>query len=137
MKDDYSDIINLPRHISKKRQPMPIIDRAAQFAPFAALTGYEDAINETGRSTEQKIVLHDSHREVIDRRLRFISDNIDKKIPVKITYFEKDAKKSGGKYITVEESIKKYDKYNLTITLESNLAINIKDIYDITSPKLP
>ena len=95
---NYDDIINMPRHISSKHPQMKIIDRAAQFAPFAALTGHKESIDEASRITDS------------NNKLNYILLNLDKLFEIKITYFQADLKKSGGKYITILANIKKIDE---------------------------
>ena len=96
--DDYSDIINLEHHVSSKHEKMSISNRAFQFAPFAALTGYSDAIDETARTADEMLIIDDNLKCIIDQKLNYIKLNIQKNIYVKIIYFVKDLKKSGGKY---------------------------------------
>ena len=105
----YDDIINLKRPVSR-RMPMSITNRAAQFAPFSALTGYDEAIKETSRITSEKHELSDGKIEIINNKLNEIKNNGIRR--VKITYFVKDDKKDGGEYITEEVDIKKIDIYN-------------------------
>lgn len=130
MTENYDDIINLTRPETKNRSHMSRLNRAAQFAPFAALTGYAAAVSETGRLTENKHVLSSDEIAIIERRIKFLIENeIQKKI--KIKYFEKDERKSGGKYLEIEDKFKKFDDINLVLTLESGLRINFEDLYYI------
>ena len=92
----YDDIINLPHHVSPTRQRMSMHDRAAQFAPFAALVGYDDAVAETARLTESRPELDEQEQKELDARLRYLADNLDKRPVVKIKYFIPDERKSGG-----------------------------------------
>lgn len=119
----YEDIINLPRPVSKKRRPMPVINRAAQFAPFAALTGYDDAIEETARQTGRKTELEDYEKEEIGRRLYELKEKIKEKPQVNITYFVPDELKDGGEYVTFSGAIKKIDEINQLIVTEDNCEI--------------
>ena len=107
----YADIIDLPHHESQKHPHMSLYDRAAQFSPFAALTGYEDMVLEEARETRTKTEIAENGSEEIDRRLSEIADQLSKGIhPVaEITYFVPDEKKSGGEYVTVKEEIKRID----------------------------
>lgn len=102
----YEDIVNLPRHVSKTHAPMPMIKRAAQFAPFAALTGYDDAIAETARLTDDRVEMDESAVEELDRR---ITQAAAGKQEIIITYFVPDEKKSGGSYQTVSGRIRKIE----------------------------
>lgn len=128
---NYDDIINLDRPKSKYEK-LNINSRAAQFAPFAALTGYDSAIKETSRLTEKKRELDDGLRDNINSKLKYICDNIKEKNKFNITYFEKDNKKAGGKYISISGIVKKVDSINEIIKMEDNTIIDMKDILDIT-----
>ena len=128
--NNYDDIINLPHHISKNHKRMSIQNRAAQFSPFAALTGYEDAINETKRITEEKRILTNDKKEEINNTLIEIEENLNK-YNYKITYFIKDNKKAGGKYISIIDKIKKIDTYNNKIITKNNQTIEIDNLYQI------
>ena len=122
MKEDihkYDDIINMPRHISKKHPQMSTRDRAAQFAPFAALTGHKERIVETERLTTEKKELDTCQQEIINNALQRIRQNIKNCPNVTITYFIPDSKKEGGKYITVIEHVKKIDDYENIILLSN------------------
>lgn len=130
MTENYDDIINLARPETKNREHMSRLNRAAQFAPFAALTGYAAAVSETGRLTEKKRELSSDEIAILERRINFLIENeINERI--KIKYFKKDERKSGGKYLEIEGSFKKFDDINLVLTLDSGLQINFKDLYYI------
>ena len=126
---NYDDIINMPRHISSKHPQMKIIDRAAQFAPFAALTGHKESINEASRITDSKKELDENQKEILNNKLNYILLNLDKLLEIKITYFQADLKKSGGKYVTGLASIKKIDEYNKVLVLNNGKKIKIDDLY--------
>ncbi|MFQ9667673.1 hypothetical protein [Thomasclavelia spiroformis] len=126
---NYDDIINMPRHISSKHPQMKIIDRAVQFAPFAALTGHKESINEANRITDSKKELDENQKEILNNKLNYILLNLDKLLEIKITYFQADLKKSGGKYVTVLASIKKIDEYNKVLVLNNGKKIKIDDLY--------
>lgn len=130
---NYEDIINLPHHISKKHPQMSISDRAAQFAPFAALTGYQDAIIETGRLVDKKIELTNEEKEVISSKINYLLENVDKNIEVSICYFIKDEKKNGGKYNDVLGVIKSFNQIDKTIKLTNKMIINLDDIVSINN----
>lgn len=130
MTENYDDIINLARPETKNREHMSRLNRAAQFAPFAALTGYAAAVSETGRLTEKKRVLSSDEIAILERRINFLIENeINEKI--KIKYFKKDERKSGGKYLEIEDKFKKFDDINLILALESGLRIDFRDLYYI------
>ena len=126
---NYDDIINMPRHISSKHPQMKIIDRAAQFAPFAALTGHKESIDEASRITDSKKELDENQKEILNNKLNYILLNLDKLFEIKITYFQVDLKKSGGKYITILANIKKIDEYNKVLVLNNGKKIKIDDLY--------
>ena len=116
----YEDIIGLSRPVSKKHPPMSRENRAAQFAPFAALTGFEGAIKEAARVTGEKIEL--------DEKLKVL---LREKTPALFTYFQKDEQKEGGAYITVSGIVKKKDAYTHKIVLEDGTGICVEDILEI------
>ena len=128
---NYDDIINLPHHVSKNHMQMSIHDRAAQFAPFSALTGYEEVINETARLTDEKIELDEDRIYDINAKLQYIKDNIDVKPEITVEYFISDEKKSGGAYVTLNDRVRIIDEYERTIVFVSGKRINIDDIYGI------
>ncbi|MBR2409136.1 MAG: hypothetical protein IKB07_09335 [Lachnospiraceae bacterium] len=107
----YDDIIELPHHVSRKHPQMPLLDRAAQFAPFAALTGHEAAIKETARLTEDEIELDENSKELLDLRLQYLQEHMSEQPEVTVTYFKPDEKKSGGAYETETGRVKKVDGY--------------------------
>ncbi len=129
----YDDIINLPRHISKKHPQMSVEERAAQFAPFAALVGYEDEVEETARITEKRIELNEEEKKILDMKLQMLNEQIKVQIYPNITimYFIPDLKKDGGKYIKVSGVIKKVDEFKQLIILDDKTEIPIKDIIKI------
>ena len=129
----YDDIINLPHHVSTVHPHMPIIDRAAQFSPFAALTGHESAIKETARLTEQRIEMDENRKVLINEKLQILANQLSDQPIVSITYFLADEKKDGGAYITVTENIKKIDSYLRCIVLSSGVKIPIDDLWDVAS----
>ncbi|MBE7043212.1 MAG: YolD-like family protein [Ruminococcaceae bacterium] len=124
---EYDDMIHLPHHQSKKRMRMSLSDRAAQFAPFAALTGHEQAVEETARLTEERLELSDSAREELDRMLQFLAEHPK---TVRVTYFIPDAKKAGGAYVTVTGMVKKISRYHGVLTLTDGTEILVKDIWE-------
>ena len=129
---NYDDIINLPHHVSKKHPPMSLYARSAQFAPFAALTGYEDAVKETARETTERIDIDDEIKSILDGKIQILIEQLKKRPEVSITYFLHDLRKDGGAYITVDGIIKKIDTYNQNIILADNTEIPINEIIDIS-----
>ncbi len=127
----YDDLIYLPHHVSKTRKPMSMAERAAQFAPFAALTGYEESLNETARITDQKIELDENAIEELDARLQFLADHLSDKPEITAVYFVKDEKKSGGAYVEVTERVKKIDATSRTLLLEIGTVIPIDDLFSL------
>ena len=136
MTNKYDEIINLPHHISKKHPPLGRDSYAAQFSPFAALTGYDDVVSEAARVTEEKTELDEDAKLRISNRLSFILDHIDKDPGVTITHFLPDARKSGGKYVKSVGKIKKYDGYEKIIYMESGTKIKLENVFDINSELL-
>lgn len=126
----YKDIIYLDRPKSR-RERMSISDRSAQFAPFSALTGHQDAIDETARIVDEKLILSEDRIEELSHRFSEILMKINENPEVKVVHFIKDELKSGGRYETVQNRIKKYDVYKRVLTLENNVNISIDDILEI------
>ena len=129
----YDDIINLPHHVSPTRPHMSVRDRAAQFAPFAALTGYGDAIDETARLTGKKIELDDEKKRAIELRLIAAFENSDVSPTVTVTHFRPDEKKTGGEYVKTVGKIKKIDETEKTVLMSDGKKISIDDISDVES----
>lgn len=127
----YDDIINLPHHVSKKHPQMSLEARSAQFAPFAALTGYGDAIDETQRETEDRIELDEEQKSILNRKIQFIKENIDNKPEIIVTYFIPDLTKEGGRYVTITGNIIKIDSFKQSIILEDMTEIPINEIIEI------
>ena len=133
---NYDDIINLPHHVSTKHPRMSALDRAAQFSPFAALTGHDSAIKETARLTDIKLELDEDKKEELDSCLQMLREQTALRPEVEITYFVPDTKKSGGSYFLVRGVIKKLDDMEHKILLENGTVIPINDIYGIECPFL-
>ena len=129
----YKDMLDMPTPKSKTRAHMAMIDRAAQFSPFAALTGHEEAIEETARLTDKKRELSDYEKAVLDDKLEIMRGYIGKDEKFRIIYFLEDALKEGGEYKVVESSIKDIDIVKKEIVLSSYKKINILDIMNIDS----
>ena len=128
MNNRYDEIINLPHHVSKTRPQMPMSDRAAQFAPFAALTGYDSAIKETGRLTDERIELDEEALTALDMKYQLLVDALDEEPEVEITYFKPDERKSGGEYVTVTGTVKKVDDFERLITMQNGTKIPTDDV---------
>ncbi len=129
----YDDIIQLPHHVSTKHPQMTLQNRAAQFAPFAALNGYGEATDETARLTNERIELDEDSKAILDKKLQIVKEHMSELPEVTITYFKADDKKEGGSYITMCKQMKKIDFYEHIIVFRDNTRIQIKDIFDMQS----
>ena len=129
--EQYKDIIDLPHHVSKTRPQMPMSDRAAQFAPFAALTGYDSAIKETGRLTDVRIELDEEALTALDMKYQLLMDAFDDAPEVTITYFQPDERKAGGAYVTATGAVIKVDDFERLITMQGGTKIPMDDILSI------
>lgn len=129
----YDDMLYLPHHQSIKRPHMSMRDRAAQFSPFAALTGHEAAIAETARLTDKRLVLDEDAKIDLDEKLQFIQENLDCSPVVSITYFVPDEKKKGGTYLTMTGVVRRIDTVAKSIIFTDRRSIQIEDIYAIGS----
>ena len=127
----YDDIIHLQRPVSPRHAPMSNYDRAAQFSPFAALTGYEDVIGETGRLTDTEAVLDDSGVSLLNDKLLAIMANIAQNPRISVTYFRDDQRKSGGAYLKITGNVKKIDTYEGVIFLTDERTVPIDRIHDL------
>lgn len=129
----YDDIIDLPHPTSAKHPRMSMLDRAAQFSPFAAISGHGDAIQETERLTDQKVELTEDEKAVLDEKLRLLADAGGE---AEFTWFLPDAKKSGGAYVTATSALKKIDPLERCIVLTDETVIPIEDILAIENSAL-
>ena len=127
----YDDIIHLPHHVSNTRAHMPMLDRAAQFMPFRALTGYEDAVHATARHTDEKIELTEDEKTVLDVKLQRLADDLANQPLVTLTWFQPDKRKAGGAYVTTTGQLKKIDDFAGVLILLGGERIVIEDILDI------
>ena len=127
----YEDMLYLPHHQSTKRKHMSLHDRAAQFAPFAALNGYEDAIEETGRLTEEEMILDETAVAQINEQLQYLSAHVGEHITVSVTYFKPDERKSGGTYRTDIGVVKRVDETNHFLIMDNGVAISMEQIREI------
>ncbi len=133
MNHKYDEIINLPHHVSKTHPQMPMQDRAAQFAPFAALSGYDEAIRETGRLTEDKIEPGENCLNELNRKILWLCEHINECPEITFTYFQADARKTGGKYLRITGRIKKMDTFERTILLQNGAKLSLDSILDMDS----
>lgn len=131
MTGKYDDIIHLTRPVSATHPRMAAIDRAAQFSPFAALTGYESAIKETARLTDERIELDEATKIALSDRLQIITERVEEHPEITITYFQPDAKKNGGAYITAVGTVKKIDEYERIVVMTDGTVIPIDEIISI------
>lgn len=129
----YEDIINLPRPVSKKHPQPPLSERAARFAPFAAITGYEEMVLEEARVTEEKIELDESALTILNEKLNILQNCLSQSTEITVTYFVPDKKKNGGAYHTITGIVKRIDPYQKILILENDEKIQIEKIYDLKS----
>lgn len=129
----YDDIIHLPHHVSETHPRMSLYDRAAQFSPFAALTGHGAAIRETARLTQSKVELSEDSRKILDEKMNLLMEWVGKgrRPAVSITYFQPDGKKMGGEYVTVEGRVRKVREYERRIVLEDGREIPMEEVMEI------
>ena len=131
MTDKYDEIINLPHHVSKTHPQLGRDSYAAQFSPFAALTGYEDIVSDVARATDEKTELDDDAKLRLSNKLKIVLDRLDENPVISVTYFKPDKKKSGGRYVTTDGTVKKYDYYEKTIYMTNGTVIRLDDLYEI------
>lgn len=131
MNGKYDEIIDLPHHVSKNRPQMPMSDRAAQFSPFAALTGYDSAIKETGRLTDEKIELGEESLTALNARYQMLMDVLAEGPEVRITYFKPDERKAGGAYVTITGAIRKIDDFEQIIIMQDGTRIPMGDVLSL------
>lgn len=129
MSDTYEDIMDLEHPVSKTHPRMSRLERAAQFSPFSALTGYDAAIKETQRRTDRKIELSEVQLQELDQFFQYVKENIENHPHICITYFQPDERKEGGAYLSVYGTVKKIDEYRQCIMLEDGKAIPFSNIY--------
>ena len=135
--EKYNDIINLPHYQSKKRPHMSIYDRAAQFSPFSALTGHDEAIRETARLTDKKVELSETAKTILNEKFTFIMEHIYDQPEITVTYFIPDSLKSGGIYVDYTGNVKKFDYLNRILYFTDNSEIKVDDILEIESSLFP
>ena len=136
-RDNYEDIIHLPRPVSKNHPPMPLRDRAAQFMPFAALTGYDAEIRESARLTEEEADLSEDLQVELNEKMALLQADLQegRQPQITVTYFQPDEKKSGGAYIVREGTVKKVDTYSGTMLLTDETRIPLSGIFDMEPKK--
>lgn len=132
MSNKYADIIKLPHHVSETRPRMSMRDRAGQFAPFAALTGYEDSIDEAARYTDCRITPDESELEILNVKLNHIAESLLNSSPVTIRHFVPDKRKTGGTYADTTGIVKKIDEYERSLLMTDGTVIPIDEITAIT-----
>lgn len=128
----YDDIIDLPHHVSKTHPQMSLHDRAAQFSPFAALTGYGDAVGEAARLTDRRQELDEEQAARLERQLSLLTETAAERPEIEVTYFLPDARKSGGKYVTFRGTLRRIDETEKTLLFTDGRRIAIRDIWDIS-----
>ena len=131
MNNRYDEIMELPHHVSTTRPQMPMSDRAAQFAPFAALTGYDSAIKETGRLTDERIELDEEALTALDRKYQLLINALADAPEVTITYFQPDERKAGGQYVSATGTVKKVDTFGRRILLQDGTRIPLDSVHDL------
>lgn len=136
MSGKYDDILHLPHPTSKKHPRMPISDRAAIFSPFAALSGHGAAIAETARLTGQRIELDEDTKAELDQKQAVLLEHIAEQPVVTVTWFQPDARKDGGAYLTVTGRLKKIDEVERTLTLVDGTSIPLEDVVWLESEEL-
>lgn len=129
----YEDIVNLPPHISKKYPQPTMEERAARFAPFAAITGYEEMVLEEARVTEEWVELDDGTKSILNEKLQIILDYLRDEPTITFTFFEPDKKKSGGAYVSLTGTVKRIDEYEKCVMLTDGTKIPIERIFGIES----
>lgn len=131
MTGPYDDILHLPHPTSKRHPRMPIADRAAQFSPFAALTGHKAAIEETARVTDRRIELDEDAKEQLDQTLQLLLERIDEQPEITVTWFSPDKKKAGGQYHTATGKLKRIDTQESRLILTDGTQIPLEDLLRI------
>ena len=130
--EKYKDIIDLPHPTSKHHMQMASVDRAAQFSPFAALTGHADVIDETARLTDERIVLSEDKIAELDHKIQMIAERINERPEIKITFFKEDELKDGGAYVDIVGKVRMIDRYKRALIMMDDAEIMFEDIIEIT-----
>ncbi len=131
MSGPYDDIIDLPHPTSTRHPRMPMANRAAQFSPFAALTGYEDAVQETARQTVARPELTEEEKSHLNAELQALAEKISEHPTVSLTYFQPDERKAGGAFVTAEGAAKKLDRHTGMVILDDGRKIPVENLMSI------
>ena len=137
MTGSYTDILILPHPTSKKHPRMTRTARAAQFAPFAALTGYNEAVKETARLTDEQLELDDTEKAQLNEKLQLLRQHLPRQLPITITFFIPDTKKAGGSYQTITGLVKKIQEYERRLIMTDGTIIPIDAIIGLYGEALP
>ena len=137
MTESYTDILNLPHPTSKKHPRMTRTARAAQFAPFAALTGYNETVKETARLTDEQLELDDTEKAQLNEKLQLLRQHLPRQLPITITFFIPDTKKAGGSYQTITGPVKKIQEYERRLIMTDGTIIPINAIIGLYGETLP
>ncbi len=132
----YDDILHLPHHVSSTRPPMPLADRAAQFSPFAALTGYDAVLAEAARLTDAWVEPGEEDVERLNDCLRILCEHLREKPEVRVTFFQPDSRKEGGAYLTRSGRLKRVDEARRCLVLDSGETIPLSFLTDLSGPLL-
>jgi len=132
----YEDIVDLPHHVSKKHPQPTMADRAARFAPFAAITGYEEMVLEEARVTDEFLELDEGTKSVLNAKLQMVQELLPEQPEITFTYFKPDEKKAGGAYVTVTGTVKRIDEYEQLVIMTDGLKIPINHIFEIESERI-
>ena len=132
MNSKYESIKYLPHHVSTAHPQMSMLDRAAQFSPFAALTGYDDAVEETARLTDSRYELSDYELEALNAKFQYLRENVKDEPKITVLYFKPDAKKDGGAYLEHTGNVRKIRDYEQQLIMEGGLIIQFTDIYELS-----
>ena len=131
-KEEYSDIFDRPHHVSSKRPKMARANRAAQFSPFAALTGYDSLVAESARVTDQKVELSGEECEVLNKRLNYLQDHLSEMPVVQILYFEPDTRKAGGSYVEFSGTIKRIKRHERILLTTTDTEVPFENILELS-----
>lgn len=137
MSEKYKDIIDLPHHVSTKHRHMSRINRAAQFAPFAALSGYGDAVEETARLTDARAELAGTQQEWLNLCLNILRENIAMQPEISVTYFQPDSRKTGGAYLSITGNLRRIDDVERLLLFTDGRALSLNDVVRIQGTILP
>lgn len=128
---NYDDIIDLPHHVSTTRPRMSNMDRAAQFSPFAAVVGYDAAVKETARLTDDRMELDENSKTILNEKLQMVLEHADTNPEIIVTYFVQDPQKAGGSYVSTTGILKKVDAYEQVLVMRDGTRIPLTEVFDI------